>query len=119
MYLHGKAPTLESPNQKSHEFIHELCDKSMITSSQEKTLNTLKEKFGLKSDTDLKLKKKRKKGGPNPLSCKKKKKKNVGENTGLNGKNVGKSDGKVRKRKRIKLPAHVKEALFGQKNATV
>lgn len=105
IYLHGKAPMLEPPSQKSCEFVQKLCVKSMMTDSQEKTLNTLKEKLGLKTETKIKLKKKRKVGDKeqrkNPLSCKKKIKKNVVERV---------KSGKIRKRRRTKLAAQVKEA---------
>lgn len=53
---------------------------------------------------EIKFKKRRKKGGPNPLSCKKKQKKSVVNQSSA-------SNGKIRKRKRIKIPAHIKDAL--------
>lgn len=78
-------------------------------------------------ETKPKLKKKKKKQ-PNPLSCKKKKKKKVTPNSGASSSatismNSKKSniDGiqvktieKKTKRKRIKLPTHVKEMLLSK-----
>lgn len=109
MYLHGKAPTLEPPSQSSREFAEQLRNNTIMTDVQEETIKTLMKQSGLETEDALKPKKKLSKGGPNPLSCKKRKKKDdVNSNT--NGKKVNET-GKVRKRKRIKLPAHVKEVL--------
>lgn len=95
----------------------------MITDLQKKTLDSMKEKFGLKTDTKLQPKKKKMKGDlvdrRNPLSCKKKKKKCLDNNNESDGTKIKKPDSKVRKRKRIKLPTHVKEALFAHKNGNV
>lgn len=111
MYLHGSAPTLETPSQKSREYAGELRSKVIMTNIQEETIKTLKKQSGLEEDSkELKPKKKRGKSGPNPLSCKKKKKKENPSIANLKVKKV-KEDGKVKKRKRIKLPVHIKEVL--------
>lgn len=110
MYLHGKAPTLEPPSQKSREFAEQLRGKAVMTDQQEETIKTLKKQSGLEPDATLRPKKKRGKGGPNPLSCKKKKKKETSGQTSANTSRTNES-GKVRKRKRIKIPNHVKEVL--------
>ena len=103
LYLHEKAPTLERPSELSLKRAEELRNGAVTNTLHIQTINILKQKSGLQ-DIDVKPKKKRKKGGPNPLSCKKKKKKTVDQTN-------AKKSGKVRKRKKIKIPAHVKEAL--------
>jgi U3 small nucleolar RNA-associated protein 23 len=109
MYLHGKAPTLEPPSQKSRDFALDLRNKVTMTEIQEETIETLKKRSGLQTDVPVQPKKKHKKKGPNPLSCKKSKKKSSSDtNTRINKVN---ESGKIRKRKRVKLPAHVKGML--------
>ena len=110
MYLHGKAPTLEPASPASREFAEKLRSKVMTDVEQE-TIKELMLKSGIVTDTPIKPKKKKKKGGPNPLSCKKAKKK---ENPITNEKsnvNKVKETGKIRKRKRVKIPSHLKKAL--------
>ncbi|XP_033219435.1 rRNA-processing protein UTP23 homolog [Belonocnema kinseyi] len=109
LYLHEKAPTLERPSEASCKRAEELRNGAITNNLQVQTIKILKEKSGL-AETEIKIKKKRKRGGPNPLSCKKKQKKNLEIQS-------AKTSGKVRKRKRIKLPAHVKEALKAQISA--
>lgn len=109
LYLHEKAPTLERPSEASCKRAEELRNGAITNNLQVQTIKILKEKSGL-AETEIKTKKKRKKGGPNPLSCKKKQKKNLEIQP-------AKTSGKVRKRKRVKLPAHVKEALKAQISA--
>ncbi|XP_043468836.1 rRNA-processing protein UTP23 homolog [Leptopilina heterotoma] len=102
LYLHDKAPTLERPSEATCKHAEELRNGTITNSLQVQTVKILKQKSGLE-ETEIKLKKKRKKGGPNPLSCKKKQKKSVV--------NQPPSSGKIRKRKRIKISSHVKDAL--------
>ncbi|XP_001600591.1 rRNA-processing protein UTP23 homolog [Nasonia vitripennis] len=109
IYLHGKAPTLEPPSQISREFAEQIRNNTIMTDVQEETIKTMMKQSGLETENSFKPKKKRSKGGPNPLSCKKRKKKDD-TNSNTSGKKVNET-GKVRKRKRIKLPAHVKEVL--------
>ncbi|XP_011495153.1 PREDICTED: rRNA-processing protein UTP23 homolog [Ceratosolen solmsi marchali] len=110
MYLHGRTPTLEAPSQKSREFAEQIRSKVTMTDMQEERIKSLKEQFGLKSDITMQPKKKHKKSGPNPLSCKRSQKKESNSMIHTSEHKVNES-GKVRKRKRIKLPAHVKEVL--------
>ncbi|KAJ8686593.1 hypothetical protein QAD02_022387 [Eretmocerus hayati] len=110
MYLHGKAPTLEPPSQISKQFAECLRNKSVLTNTQEETLKCLKLQSGLEVESGMIRKKKKKKGGPNPLSCKKKQNTTVSDNSTATINKVNQS-GKIRKRKRVKLSSHIKEAL--------
>ncbi|KAL7302339.1 hypothetical protein TKK_0005000 [Trichogramma kaykai] len=111
MYLHGVTPTLEAPSPKDKEHLKHLLDKIIMSEDQEKTLQMLKKNAGIVEEEVIKKKKKIK--GPNPLSVKKKLNKSDKANTGVQATNNDRVDksGKVKKRKRVKLPAHVKEAL--------
>ncbi|EFN83695.1 rRNA-processing protein UTP23 homolog [Harpegnathos saltator] len=109
IYLHGKAPTLESPSEASHKYA-EAMQKGLGMSMWEKeNIKTLKKQAGIVEEEN-KRKRKKKKGGPNPLSCLKKKKKI--KPTVLN-KTSTKSN-KVKKRKKIKIAPHIKEALMAE-----
>jgi len=79
IYLHKKAPTLEKPSPTSCEVAKSKQDNllGIISTIQENTLKTLKERSGFQTDEARKTNKKRKRGGPNPLSCLKKKKRNL------------------------------------------
>lgn len=108
MYLHKKAPTLEKPSDASQALAESQKESCTITESQNAVLKTLKEKCGLPTtETGERRKKRKKKGGPNPLSCLKKKK----QSKGSQKQTIPKSEGKIKKRVRVKLPAHVKQAL--------
>lgn len=106
LYLHGKAPTLESPSEASRERAKAMQKDLGMSTWEKENIKVLRKQAGITVE-ESKLKKKRKKRGPNPLSCLKKKKKL--ETTVLN-KSSAKS-GKVKKRKKIKIAVHVKEAL--------
>lgn len=110
IYLHKKAPTLEKPSPASCEAAKCKQDDLLgtISTIQEKTLKSLKEKSGFQTDETLKIKKKKKRGGPNPLSCLKKKKKSKQSAKPVP---TEKASGRVRKRKRVKLPSHIKQTL--------
>ncbi|XP_076633974.1 rRNA-processing protein UTP23 homolog [Colletes latitarsis] len=110
IYLHGKAPTLEAPSQASREYAENIRKGLGMSTWDIKKIKTLKEAAGLVEDSKLKLRKKQKKGGPNPLSCLKKKKK---PQTEISNNIVGKKSG-VKKRKKIKIATHVKEALVAE-----
>lgn len=105
IYLHGKAPTLDSPSEASRKHAEAMQKGLGMTTWERENVKVLRKQAGLEEGS--KLKKRRKKGGPNPLSCLKKKKK---PETTMN-KNGTKSSGKVRKRK-IKIASHIKEALL-------
>lgn len=108
LYLHGKAPTLEAPSQASREYAENIRKGLGMSEWEKENIKTLKEAAGLAEISESKIKKKRKKGGPNPLSCLKKKKK---PQTEISKSTTSKASGKVRKRKRTKIAAHIKEAL--------
>lgn len=108
IYLHGKAPTLDSPSEASRKHAEAMQKGLGMTTWEKENVKILRKQAGLEQKEN-KIKKKRKKGGPNPLSCLKKKKK---PETAILNKNSTKS-GKVRKRK-IKIASHIKEALLAE-----
>lgn len=109
IYLHGKAPTLEAPSEASQKYA-EKAKKNLGMSTREKeNIETLKKEAGLSNEPEVKHKK-RKKGGPNPLSCLKKKKKPQVTTSA----SQEKKSGKIRKRKKIKIAPHIKEALIAE-----
>lgn len=109
LYIHFSAIVLEKPSASS------LAAASSLTSSKINPTTLEKSTLAkLKGDSDDgEKRKKRKRRGPkepNPLSVKKKKKKNDG---GLPAMKRGETEGKKkRRRKRVKLAAHVKEQLM-------
>ncbi|KAG7201647.1 hypothetical protein KM043_004377 [Ampulex compressa] len=112
MYLHGRAPNLESPSEVSKEYANKIQQGLGMSAWEKENAKVLKKMAGLiEEETEKKPKKKRKKGGPNPLSCLKKKKKPHAALTPIK-----KSDksGKVKKKKKIRIANHVKEALIAQ-----
>ncbi|CAK9830915.1 rRNA-processing protein UTP23 homolog [Anthophora retusa] len=108
IYLHGKAPTLEAPSQASSEYAENMRKGLGMTEWEKENIKTLKEAAGIVESTKLKLKKRRKKGGPNPLSCLKKKKKPQTEVSKITKEN---KSGRIKKRKKMKIATHIKEAL--------
>ncbi|XP_012265460.2 rRNA-processing protein UTP23 homolog [Athalia rosae] len=112
IYLHQKAPTLEQPSAASQKQASDHRSISVgMNAQQSETITLLKKQSGLSEESEKPLpKKKRKKSGPNPLSCKKKKRKSVTPAQIEKQKNTG----KVKKRKKIKIPQHVKEVLKNQ-----
>lgn len=113
LYLSQQAPVLESPSPASQKRALEYRTLLGMNAGEAERIALLKKASGLALENDKpQLKKKRKKGGPNPLSCKKKKKTNVVNSIVKSNDEKNKhDDGKVGKRKRIKLPRHVKEIL--------
>ncbi|XP_058807639.1 rRNA-processing protein UTP23 homolog [Phymastichus coffea] len=112
IYLHGKAPTLEPPSTVSRKYAEELRSHAIMTGLQEKTIETLKKQTGLNTEVTVNRKKRKTKGNPNPLSIKKSKKIKDSLSKCTNKHKVDKT-AKVRKRKRIKIPAHIKEVFKG------
>ncbi|KZC10883.1 rRNA-processing protein UTP23 like protein, partial [Dufourea novaeangliae] len=110
IYLHGKAPTLEAPSQVTREYAEKIRKGLGMSTWEKENIKTLKKAAGLEENTEKKLQKKRRKGGPNPLSCLKKKKKSHTEIP----KNVINKSGKVKKRRKVKLAAHIKETLASE-----
>ncbi|XP_056630815.1 rRNA-processing protein UTP23 homolog [Diorhabda sublineata] len=100
LYLHLKTPVLEKPSDVS---LNDAKKKiSILCESEKRELEELKKQ----SHIDDKPKR-RKRKGPNPLSCKKKKSKPTINNPITKKEPVEKS-----KRKRIKIPKHVREMLL-------
>ncbi|XP_075991863.1 rRNA-processing protein UTP23 homolog [Anticarsia gemmatalis] len=109
LYLHNKSPTLEKPSKISYSKAGQSLEGVFITETQNEALQSMKKVLGLEEKVEepkIPIKKK-KPHNPNPLSCKKKKKKPV--NNKVQKESV--SEGKVRKRKKKKLPQHLKEQL--------
>ncbi|KAF7415157.1 hypothetical protein HZH68_003646 [Vespula germanica] len=111
IYLHGKTPTLETPSEVSQKYAENIRNELGMSTWEKENIKTLKKEAGLINETEPK-RKKHKKGGPNPLSCLKKKKKNVQMATTASSEK--KKSGKIKKRKKIKIAAHVKEALIAE-----
>jgi len=105
LYLHGKVPTLESPSEASRVHAETLQKGLGMTTWENENIKELRKCAGIVEE-NVKLKKRKKKGGPNPLSCLKKKKKPKTVSLKQN------ESGKIRKRKKIKIASHVKEALI-------
>lgn len=112
LYLHGRTPVLEEPSEASHKFAKDKM--TGLVNSEKKALEELKVKNGLVTDDEIPKKKKRKKG-PNPLSCKKKKNRKI--DTGTNSVKT-KTEGGIQKvkRKKIRIPDHVKQEMLKNKN---
>ncbi|XP_018575407.1 rRNA-processing protein UTP23 homolog [Anoplophora glabripennis] len=107
LYLHSKTPILEQPSELSMKAVKDklanLCETEKIA------LEELKLKGGIVSNEEKP--KKRKKKGPNPLSCKKKRYKPNLQTVTIS-KKESRPEVEKRKRKRIKIPKHVKEELL-------
>lgn len=114
IYLHLKSPTLDKLSDASMAVVKSKTETTFsVSDHQDEMLKKLKESSGIVEDVVL-PKKKRKKKGPNPLSCLKKKKTNKKQSSlrlDLKPKE------KVQKRRRKKLPAHIKETLLSQINS--
>ncbi|XP_011311139.1 rRNA-processing protein UTP23 homolog [Fopius arisanus] len=108
LYLHGKVPTLDPPSQASKDNAQNRLGQVFLKDYQMDILKELKQTSGLLPQDETKVKKKKKKG-PNPLSCKKKQKKST---ITVNSK----ASGKVRKRRKTKIPSHVKKILKTETN---
>lgn len=116
LYLHNKSPTLEKPSPASYAKAGQSLEKPQVfvTETQNEALKTMKKKLGVSEEIEEKKfpMKKKKPHNPNPLSCKKKKNKPCKE-----AKKEGVSEGKVRKRKKNKLPLHLKDQLVSAANS--
>lgn len=102
LYLHQKAPVLERPSEITVRAASNKLNE--LTELEKQKVEELKKQSGLLQE--LSKPKKRKKKGPNPLSCKKKKKVVSDSNKAV------KSDILKPKRKKVRIPKHVKEELF-------
>jgi len=96
---------LESPSDASRIHAETLQKGLGMTTWEKENIKELRKCAGIVEE-NVKLKKKKKKGGPNPLSCLKKKKKPKTVPLKQN------ESGKIRKRKKIKIASHIKEALI-------
>ncbi|KAM7352913.1 rRNA-processing protein UTP23 homolog [Cochliomyia hominivorax] len=117
LYLHKAAPVLEAPSDASKKWVHKKAN-NLLPQEAEKKIEFLKQKEGLMKNDDQQPKRKPKgPKNPNPLSCKKSKKlKQFEQQQQQKSKDLSKVADKSKvdmkpKRKRIKLPAHVKEVL--------
>ncbi|XP_067625054.1 rRNA-processing protein UTP23 homolog [Eurosta solidaginis] len=114
LYLHKATPVLEEPSDASKKYVFKKSQ-SILTNVEEKRIASLKQKGGLSEEENCKKLPKKRKGpkNPNPLSCKKSKKQ---KGQTQNMKHQPKMQGQMKsKRKRIKIPEHVKAALKGSK----
>lgn len=127
LYLHKAAPVLEAPSEASKKWVHKKAN-NLLPVAAEKKIAILKKKEGLslpKEEQKLKPKHRGPKN-PNPLSCKKSKKEKQQHKFNTAQNQQGKSNehrlvdqSKVAmkpKRKRVKLPAHIKETLMNKQS---
>ncbi|CAH1183653.1 unnamed protein product [Phaedon cochleariae] len=106
LYLHIKTPVLEQPSEAS--VITAKNRLSLLQGSEREALEKLKEENGLAGSQE-KIRKKKKKG-PNPLSCKKRKAKSSSKM--IVAPKERKPHIESTKRKRIKIPKHVRDELM-------
>jgi len=116
LYLHGNAPTLEKPSEKTMAFAaDQSLQRTEVLDYQKEILDAMKKSVlgeegkGQGSKPSHKGTMKRKRAGPNPLSCKKAKKKKPGSSRSPQ-KMVAETSAEMKKRKRVKvkIPKHVK-----------
>ncbi|GLV45700.1 uncharacterized protein CBL_02720 [Carabus blaptoides fortunei] len=117
MYLHQIAPVLEQPSEESVKTAKSNIDSRFgVSQVQGTVLSKLKQQSGIAEDKDDKPKRKKKKTGPNPLSCLKKKKKgnasNITRSNNSNNNTNGVVKNQTEKRRRLRVPKHVKEELL-------
>ncbi|XP_054745221.1 rRNA-processing protein UTP23 homolog [Anastrepha obliqua] len=113
LYLHKATPVLEEPSKASKKYIFKKSQK-LLSSDVEKHIERLKQNEGLQNDVLNKAHNKRKgPKNPNPLSCKKSKKQKAQTQSppNSNGLNESRKTNMKSKRKRIKIPTHVKAVL--------
>ncbi|XP_068151861.1 rRNA-processing protein UTP23 homolog [Drosophila tropicalis] len=112
LYLHKATPVLEAPSKASRKWVQKRA-KNLMLGKQVEKIDFMKEQQGLKpSEVTKKVNPKKSKGpkNPNPLSCKKSKKDRTLQTKPQTHK-VDQTGITKAKRKRKKLPAHVKAAL--------
>lgn len=103
LYLHGKTPVLEQPSQANIDAKKE----GALSVLERETIDKLRVKSGLIKHEDQAARRKKKKG-PNPLSCKKKKKQKATQELGK----IVKTDRQNDRRKKVRIPQHVKNILL-------
>lgn len=113
---------MEAPSDASKKWVHKKAN-NLLPQKDENKISYLKQKEGLLKKAEEEQIKRKKNGpkNPNPLSCKKSKKQKQAEqqhqhNAKTSERKEHKIDDKSKtgmkpKRKRIKLPSHVKEVL--------
>lgn len=115
LYLHDKAPVLMEPSRtsmlKSEANINERVS---VLPTEKMVIDKLKEGSGLANEKVEKPKKRKGPKGPNPLSCKKKKPKL--QSSSVNEKSEKSNNCKV-KRKKVRIPKHVKELLLNKSDS--
>lgn len=124
IYLHLKTPVLEQPSELSRKTVEfKMNDAINFGEKDRSKLNLLKVNEGLPAEegsaSGKRVTKKKKKKQPNPLSCKKKKKKSSqlgGEQQRDNLQSLREKSIDKKKRKRIRLPEHVKKVLTTNKD---
>ncbi|KAB0797150.1 hypothetical protein PPYR_08144 [Photinus pyralis] len=107
LYFVRKTPVLDQPSEASKKEAHDMLG---LTPNERETISSLKQQHGITQEPEQSRKRKRK-GGPNPLSCKKKKKKPE-----IQAGKIKKPDPTQKKRKKIKVPKHVKDLLKNVQN---
>ncbi|BFF95965.1 rRNA-processing protein UTP23 homolog [Drosophila madeirensis] len=108
LYLHKATPVLEAPSKASKKWVLKQA-KDLMLGKHAAKIDYMKEKQGLKPAEATTSSSTKRKGpkNPNPLSCKKsKKEKSKPPLQGVDQTALTKA-----KRKRVKIPAHVKAAL--------
>lgn len=108
LYFHNKSPTLDKPSRSSYERAGQSLETGniFISETQNEALKSMKQALGVEEKVPEEVKvpmKKKKPRNPNPLSCKKKKKPDIAQ-----GNKEKTNEGKVRKRKKNKVPKHLK-----------
>ena len=108
LHISHNSINLEAPSSTTKDFAQDKTSQKLtLSKKQEMSIARLKLEMGLPIEAERKKKKKKK--GVNPLACKKKK---TVMNGVVNG-GVDKASKKSRrKRKKVKIPSHVKDALL-------
>ncbi|XP_004530370.1 rRNA-processing protein UTP23 homolog [Ceratitis capitata] len=114
LYLHKATPVLEEPSDASKKYVMKKSQKS-LTCGIEKHLKELKQIRDLNTDISDKASKRTRPKNPNPLSCKKSKKRKDKNHQNIDPKAsslcTSSETSMKKKRKRLKIPSHVKAAL--------
>ncbi|ALC40029.1 CG17652 [Drosophila busckii] len=109
LYLHKATPVLEAPSDASKKCVQKRT-KQLMLGKQVAKIDYMKQQQGIcTTENDGTPKKKKGPKNPNPLSCKKSKKQKESPQQILH--RVEQTTLTKAKRKRVKIPAHVKEAL--------
>lgn len=111
LYLYQKAPVLEKPSDETVEVAQKKF--STLNEWEKSQVERLRQENGLVQEKSVKKPKKLKKKEPNPLSCKKKKKTSQSvQGACEKTQSVGVVSNAIKKRKKVRIPKHVKEELL-------